>query len=120
MAVEKVMNEEYKIAIQFEKEAALDAMNQTNKVTLSATTTCSFVENTEQVVVAAHLFEEGLQAAKDFATPKLWKFVRIITDYQDKMELTLVEMRRINTLINGKVRTNWDKAKEIPEPPPMN
>ena len=81
MAVQKVTIEEYKTAIQFEKEAALVAMNQTNKVALAATTACSFVENTGQVVVVAHLFEEGLHVAKDFATPKFWKFVRVITDY---------------------------------------
>ena len=73
--------EEYKIAIQFEKEAALDEMTRANKAALAATTACSFMQNIGEVVVAAQLFEEGLQAAKDFATPKLRKFVRVITDY---------------------------------------
>ena len=86
-------------------------MDQANKVALAVTTTYSFVENTGKVVVAAHLFKERLQAVKDFATPQFRKFVRIITDYQDKMELTLGEMRRINTLINGKVRTDRTKAR---------
>ena len=38
------------------------------------------------------------------------------------MELILAEMHQINTFINGKVRTDRGKgkAKEIPEPPPVN
>ena len=116
------MIEDYKTTIQFEKEATLDTMDRANKVALAATTAYSFVENIGQVVIVAHLFEEGLQAAKDFATPQLRKFVRVITDYQDKMEFTLTKMRRINTLINGKVRTDRSKgkAKKIPELPPAN
>ena len=40
------MNEEYKTALQFAKEAALDASTRANKVALAATKACSFVENT--------------------------------------------------------------------------
>ena len=79
------MNEEYKSALQFTKEAALDASTRANKIALAATNACPFVANTDEVVVAANLFKEGLQAAKDFALTKLRKFVRVITDYQDKM-----------------------------------
>ena len=105
VAVQRVEIKEYKTTIQFEKEATLDAVDRVEKVALAATTTYSFVENTGQVVVDAHLFEEGLQAAKDYAALQFRKFIRVITDYQDKMELTLEEMLRINILIDGKVRT---------------
>ena len=50
-------NEEYNTALQFENEATLDAMTRANKATLAATTACFFVENTGEVVVAAHLFK---------------------------------------------------------------
>ena len=56
MEAEKVANEEYKTALQFEKEVALDAMTPANKVALATTIACSFVKNTDEVVVAAHLF----------------------------------------------------------------
>ena len=69
--------------------------------------------------MAANLFKEGLQAAEDFASTKLRKFFRVVTNYQDKMESTLVEMQKINALISGQMRTDWSKwkEKEAPEPP---
>ena len=88
----RAMNEEYKSALQFAKEAAIDASTQANKVALAATKAYFFVENTGEVLVAANLIKEGLQAAKDFASIKFRKFVRVVTDYQDKMESTLIEM----------------------------
>ena len=55
-------------------------------MTAATAKVCAFVENTGEVLVAANLFKEGLQVAKDFATPSLRKFIRVVTDYQDKME----------------------------------
>ena len=81
LKIEGAMSEEYKSAAQFAKEAALNASTRANKVAMAATKACSFVENTGEVLVVANLFKEELQAAKDFASPKLWKFVRVVTDY---------------------------------------
>ena len=75
------MNKEYKSALEFAKEAALDASSRANKVALATMKACSFVENTGEVLVAASLIKEGLQAAKDFASTKLKKFIRVVTDY---------------------------------------
>ena len=72
---------------------------------------CSFVENTWDVLVAANLFKEGLQAAKDFASPTFRKFVRVVTDYQDKMECTLEEMRKINISLIGLAASERGKGK---------
>ena len=52
-------------------------------------------------MVAANLFKEGLETAKDFASPNLRKFIRVVTDYQDKMKRTLEEMRKINISLIG-------------------
>ena len=46
LETERAMNEEYKTALQFAKEAALDASTRVYKVALAATKACSFVENT--------------------------------------------------------------------------
>ena len=116
---EKALNKELQEATTFAKAAALDSNTRAKQVAASAAKVCSFVENTGEVLVAANLFKEGLQAAKDFASPTLRKFVRVVTDYQDKMESTLVEMRKINTLINRQVGTDRskEKEKEAPESP---
>jgi hypothetical protein len=76
------------------------------------------VENTGEVLVAANLFKEGLQAAKDFASPTLRKFVRVVTDYQDKMECTLGEMRKINISLIGLAASERGKGKEKESPGP--
>ena len=101
LRIEQAMNVDYKEAAKFAKEAALDASSRVNQVAMAATNACAFVENTGEVLVAANLFKEGLQVAKDFASLKLRKFIRVVTDYQDKMQSTLVEMTRINSLISG-------------------
>ena len=81
LRTEQAMNKEYKSAVEFTKEAALDASTRANKVAMAATKACSFVENTGEVLVEANMFKIGLQAAKDFASPKLRKFVRVVTHY---------------------------------------
>jgi hypothetical protein len=91
---EKALNMELQEATTFAKEAALDSNTRAKQVAASAAKVCSFVENIGEVLVAANLFKEGLQAAKDFASPTLRKFIRVVTDYQDKMECTLEEMRK--------------------------
>ena len=65
----------------FAKEAALDSGIRAKQVAAAAAKACSFVENTGEVLVAANMFKEGLQAAKDFATPTLQKFIGVVTDY---------------------------------------
>ena len=81
-------------------------------MTAAAAKVCAFAENTGEVLVAANLFKEGLQAAKDFATPSLRKFIRVVTDYQDKMECTLEEMRKINISLIGLAAADRRKDKE--------
>ena len=98
---ERALNKDLQEATAFAKEAALDSDIRAKQVAAAAAKACSFVENMGEVLVAANLFKEGLQAAKDFATPTLRKFIRILTDYQDKMELTLEEMRKINISLIG-------------------
>ena len=73
--MERMINEDYKEAAKFAKEATLDTNSRANQVAMAATKACAFVENTGEVLVAANLFKEGLQAAKDFASPKLRKFI---------------------------------------------
>ena len=87
-------------------------------MTAAASKVCAFAENTGEVLVAANLFKEGLQAAKDFATPSLWKFIRVVTDYQDKMECTLEEMRKINISLIGLATADRRKGKEAEAPGP--
>ena len=69
-------------------------------------------------MVTANLFKEGLQAAKDFATLSLRKFIRVVTDYQDKMECTLEEMRKINISLIGLAAADRRKGKEAEAPGP--
>ena len=118
LRVERALNEDLKEAVKFAKEAFLDASTRVKQVAAAAAKACAFVENTWEVLVAANLFKEGLKAAKDFATPTLRKFIRVVTDYQDKMELTLDEMRKINSLISGLVGTDRGKGKEKEAPGP--
>ena len=79
--MERVLNEDYKEAAKIAKEVALDASTRTKQVAVAATKACAFVEHTEEVLVAANLFKEGLQAAKDFITPTLRKFIQVVTNY---------------------------------------
>ena len=78
---ERALNKDLQEATAFAKEAALDSGIRAKQVVAAAAKACSFVENTEEVLVAANMFKEGLQAAKDFASPTLRKFIRVVTAY---------------------------------------
>ena len=108
--MERALNKDLQEATAFANEATLDSGIRAKQVAAAAAKACSFVENTGEVLVAANLFKRGLQAVKDFATPTLRKFIRVVTDYQDKMKLTLEEMRKINTLISGLARADRGKG----------
>jgi hypothetical protein len=116
---ERALAKNYKEASQIYQEAARESTDRAKEVAAGAAKVCIFAENTGETVVAANLFKEGLQTASDFASPNLRKFIRVVTDYQDKMEHTLEEMRRINTSIIGLTAADRGKGKEpaAPEPP---
>ena len=115
---ERALNKDLQEATAFTKEAALDSGIRAKQVAAAAAKACSFVENMGEVLVAANLFKDGLQAAKDFAAPTLRKFIRVVTDYQDKMECTLEEMRKINISLIGLTVADRRKGKEAEAPGP--
>ena len=81
LRMEKVMSKGYQEAARISREAALESNTRAKEVAAAAAKVCTFAENTGEVLVTANLFKEGLQAAKDFASPTLRKFIRVVTDY---------------------------------------
>ena len=84
LRMEKVMSKGYQETARISREAALESNTRAKEVAAAAAKVCTFAENTGEVVVAANLFKEGLETAKDFASPNLRKFIRVVTDYQDR------------------------------------
>ena len=118
LRMEKVMSKGYQETSRISREAALESNTRAREVVAAAAKVCTFAENTGEVVVAANLFKEGLETAKDFASPNLRKFIRVVTDYQDKMERTLEEMRMINISLIGLATADRGKGKEAEAPRP--
>ena len=81
LRMEKVMSKGYQKTARISREAALESNTRAREVAAAAAKACTFAENTGEVVVAANLFKEGLETAKDFASPNLRKFIRVVTDY---------------------------------------
>ena len=71
LRMEKVMSEGYQETAWISREVALESNTRAKEVTAAAAKVWTFLENTGEVVVATNLFKEGLETAKDFASPNL-------------------------------------------------